>query len=327
MQFPLPKKALLGLLSDGQFHSGEELAQSLGLSRTGIWNLIHELEALGLKLSAVPGKGYRLSRPLELLKEESIRAFLSEAVLPLASRLELHDELDSTNSHLVRQAGAERVVCLAETQTAGRGRLGRTWLSPFGGSICMSVAWHFDDHRAIAGLSLGVGVAVIRALKQAGVAEVGLKWPNDILWQGCKLGGILLEVSGEVHGRHAVVIGIGLNFHVPTEHARTIDQAWTDLAQVTGGAIPSRNRLIAAILNELLPLLRDYSQAGLAPLLAEWRSYHCLHGKAVIVHQGERRIRGLVAGVTDTGLLVLDCEEGGQQEFASGDVRLRADVL
>jgi len=327
MQFPLPKKALLNLLSDGQFHSGEELARTLGLSRTAIWHLIHELETLGLELSAVPGKGYRLSRTLELLDEDLIRAFLSEAALPLAPRLEIHDELDSTNSHLARQAEGSPAVCLAETQTAGRGRLGRTWLSPFGGNILMSVSWHFDDHAAIVGLSLGVGVAVIRALKCSGVAEAGLKWPNDILWRGRKLGGILLEVSGEAHGRHAVVIGIGLNLHIPPKHGRNIDQAWTDLVQVSGAAVPSRNRLIASVLNELLPLLRDYAQAGLTALLDEWRAYHCLHGKPVIVHQGEHRIRGLVAGVTDAGLLVLDCEEGGRREFASGDVRLRADVL
>ena len=327
MQFPPSKKALLSLLGDAQFHSGEELARTLGLSRTAIWHSIHELETLGLGLSAVPGKGYRLGRPLELLDENRIHSLLSEAARPLMSRLEIHDELDSTNSHLVRQTGAGPAVCLAETQTAGRGRLGRTWLSPFGGNISMSVSWQFDDHAAIAGLSLGVGVAVIRALKENGVKEVGLKWPNDILWRGRKLGGILLEVSGEAHGRHAVVIGIGLNLHIPPEKGQSIDQAWTDLAQVAGTAMPSRNRLIASVLNELLPLLRDYAEGGLTALLDEWRAYHCLDGKPVIVHQGERCIRGLVAGVTDAGLLLLDCEAGGRREFASGDVRLRVDGL
>jgi BirA family biotin operon repressor/biotin-[acetyl-CoA-carboxylase] ligase len=327
MQFPRSKKALLGLLSDGHFHSGAELARTLGVSRTAIWRLIHELEALGLELSAVTGKGYRLSQTLELLSEESIVSFLSEPAQALASRLEIHDELDSTNSHLTRQAGAGGAVCLAEFQSAGRGRVGRIWLSPFGGNICLSVSWHFDDHAVISGLSLAVGVAVVRALGQAGVAGIGLKWPNDILWCGRKLGGILLEVSGEAHGRHAVVIGIGLNLYISPGGGQAIDQAWTDLTQITGGVLPSRNRLIALVLNELLPMLSDYGQVGLRALLDEWRSYHCLDGEPVTLHQGERRIRGRVAGVNDAGLLLLDCEDGERRQFASGDVRLRADVL
>jgi BirA family biotin operon repressor/biotin-[acetyl-CoA-carboxylase] ligase len=204
--------------------------------------------------------------------------------------------------------------------------LGRTWLSPFGGNICLSVLWHFDDHSVIAGLSLAVGVAVTRALIKAGVSGVGLKWPNDILWQGRKLGGILVEVSGEVHGRHAVIIGIGLNVYISPERGRIIDQAWVDLTQIAGNAPPSRNHLIALTLNELLPMLRDFGQSGLPAVLDEWRAYHCLDGQAVTLHQGARRISGRVAGVTDRGLLVLDCGDEGRREFASGDVRLRADV-
>jgi len=326
MQFPIPKKALLRLLADGRFHSGAELARDLGLSRTAIWNLIHELESLGLEICAVRGKGYRLNRPLELLCETSIRGYLSEPASALASSLEIHDELDSTNSHLARQAAAGAAVCLAEVQSAGRGRVGRIWLSPLGGNIYLSVLWHFDDHSAFAGLSLAVGVAVIRALRQAGVDGANLKWPNDILWHARKLGGILLEASGEAHGRHAIMIGIGLNLYMPPGRGQGIDQAWTDLAQIMGGAIPPRNRLIALLLNELLPMLRDYGQTGLRAFLDEWRAYHCFDGQLVTLQQGTHRISGRVAGVTETGLLVLECEEGGRREFASGDMRLRADV-
>lgn len=326
MQFAEAKKALLAILGDGQFHSGTELARTLRLSRTAVWESIHELEALGLEVSAVPGKGYRLERTLELLSEASIRAFLSRSVQGLTFHLEIHDQLDSTSTHLAKKPAAGPTVCLAEAQTHGRGRLGRTWLSPFGGNICLSVLWHFDDHSAIAGLSLAVGVAVTRALIKAGVSGVGLKWPNDILWQGRKLGGILVEVSGEVHGRHAVIIGIGLNVYIPPGRGRIIDQAWVDLTQIAGNPPPSRNHLIALTLNELLPMLRDFGQSGLPAVLDEWRAYHCLDGQAVTLHQGERRISGRVAGVTDRGLLVLDCGDEGRREFASGDVRLRADV-
>lgn len=328
MQLPASSKALLDLLSDGGFHSGTELARRLGLSRTSIWGLIHELERLGLEVNAVPGRGYRLGRPLELLDEAMIRSALSEASLAALARLEVHDQLDSTNTHLMNQiaAGAPGgTVCLAEYQSAGRGRVGRQWRSPFAGNIGLSLLWRFDEQAAVAGLSLAVGVAVIRALRRLGLEGVGLKWPNDLLWQGSKLGGILLEVSGEVHGGCAVVIGIGLNVHIPSAAAKAIDQVWTDLNRISGDSPPSRNRLVAALIDELLSLLADYPEQGLRTHIEEWRQWHCMNGRRVSLQIGDRSIRGSVAGISDQGLLVLDCDEGGLREFASGDMRLRLD--
>lgn len=320
------RKTLLRSLSDHRFHSGTELAGILGVSRTAVWKHVRELEALGLEVTALPGKGYRLLSPLELLDEAAIRANLNPEAAALIASLELHDEIDSTNSHLMRTAarGARPgTVCLAETQTAGRGRIGRDWVSPFGANVYLSLLWRFEEPSRVAGLSLAVGVAVIRALAALGLGEVGLKWPNDLLWGERKLGGILLEVAGEAHGPCAVVIGLGLNRYLPAAAARSIDQSWGDLHQLAGSAVPPRNRLIAGVLSELLPLLDDYARRGLAPYLPEWRRFHTLRGREAVIHQGDSRIPGRIEDVTDEGLLVLRTEDGGLRRFASGDVRLR----
>jgi BirA family biotin operon repressor/biotin-[acetyl-CoA-carboxylase] ligase len=319
-------KTLLRRLSDHRFHSGTELAELLGVSRTAVWKRIRELEALGLEVSALPGKGYRLLSPLELLDEAAIRESLNPEASMLLASLELHDEIDSTNSHLMRAAAAGAptgTVCLAETQTAGRGRVGRDWISPFGANIYLSVLWRFEDPSRVAGLSLAVGVAVVRALAAMGLREVGLKWPNDLLWGESKLGGILLEVAGEAHGPCRVAIGVGLNRYISSSLGRTIDQAWTDLVRVAEGAVPPRNGLAAGLLNELLPMLGDYEDQGLAPYLPEWRRFHRLQGREAVIHQGEASIRGRIEDVTAEGLLVLQCEDGSRRRFASGDVRLR----
>lgn len=319
-------KALLRLLADRRFHSGTELASALGIGRTAVWKHVRELKALGIEISALPGRGYRVLSPLEFLDEAAIRAGLDSEAAALLSRLELHGEIDSTNAHLMRSVadGAPTgTVCLAEAQTAGRGRLGRNWLSPFGANIYLSVLWRFEDPSRAAGLSLAAGVAVVRALAARGIREVGLKWPNDILFGERKLGGILLEVTGEAHGQCAVVIGLGLNRSIPPGLGRSIDQAWTDLAHVAGAEIPPRNDLIAAILGELLPLLESYAERGLPPYLPEWRRFHRLQGREATIYQGEARIGGRIVDVTAEGLLILQCADGKLRRFASGDVRLR----
>ena len=328
MQFPIHCKTLLSLLADGHFHSGTGLARSLGLSRSAVWGMIHDLQARGLAFSAVPGKGYRLAKPLELLDGDTILASLSETARQRILGLEIHDELDSTNTFLMSQAASGRpsgTVCLAESQTAGRGRIGRAWQSPYGGAICLSLLWRFEEHGSVAGLSLAVGVAIHRALRRAGIKGIGLKWPNDLLCEDRKLGGILLEVVGEAHGRCAVVVGIGLNVQLPSGPAKAIDQAWTDLSQIIGGKPPSRNQLVAYLLEELLDLLAHYPTRGLSAYLDEWRQWHCMGGRKAVLHVGDKTIEGVVAGVSEAGLLLLDCGEAGLKEFASGDVRLRAD--
>jgi BirA family biotin operon repressor/biotin-[acetyl-CoA-carboxylase] ligase len=328
MRLTAHHKTLLRRLSDGGFHSGPDLALALGLSRTAVWNKLRELQDLGLEVNAVSGKGYCLAQPLELLDAARIIAELSVTAKGRLAGLEIHDQLDSTNTYLMGKAASGAPggnVCLAESQAAGRGRLGRIWQSPFGGSICLSVLGRFADHAAVAGLSLAVGVAIIRSLRRAGIEDAGLKWPNDILWQDRKLGGILLEASGEAHGHCAVVIGIGLNVQIPPASAQAIDQAWVDLSQIRAGPPPSRNWLSALLLEELLQLLDEYPERGLQAYLPEWRQWHCFAGRDVVLQAGGKTVAGRVAGVDDQGLLRLDCAEDGIKAFASGDVRLRLD--
>ncbi|MBS1213523.1 MAG: biotin--[acetyl-CoA-carboxylase] ligase [Proteobacteria bacterium] len=328
MQLTTSQRALVGRLADGQFHSGAGLARELAVSRTSVWALVHDLAGLGLDVKALPGKGYRLVRPLELLDRELILSELDERARADLSILELHDCIDSTSTRLgalAREDAPNGSVCIAEVQTCGRGRVGRVWFSPFAGNICFSMLWYFSEPSAVEGLSLAVGVATMRVLRRFGITDAGLKWPNDILWRDRKLGGILLEVSGEAHGRRAVVIGVGLNMYIPPQAAREIDQSWTDLWEMTGGAPPSRNRLVAGMLNELFALLEEYPKAGLRAYLDEWNEYHCMRGRAVVLHQGDRSVRGRVVGVNAHGLLILQVNGGEERAFASGDVRVRLD--
>ena len=201
--------------------------------------------------------------------------------------------------------------------------MGREWVSPFGSNIYLSVLWRFDEPSQLAGLSLAVGVAVIRSLQAMGCCGASLKWPNDILWGQAKLGGILIEVTGEAHGPCAVVIGLGLNRYVPATAAGGIDQPWTDLGRATGRSPPSRNDLVASLLGELLPMLNQYAQQGLAPYLPEWRKAHAHQGQMATLHLGTSTVEGRIVDIADDGLLIIECDDGRQRSFASGDVRLR----
>jgi BirA family biotin operon repressor/biotin-[acetyl-CoA-carboxylase] ligase len=264
--------------------------------------------------------------PVELVDEAGIRAALNSNSRPLLAEFLVYDRIDSTNSHLLREAArySSGTVCLAESQFAGRGRIGRRWVSPFGANVYLSVLWRFSDMASTSGLSLAVGVAAARALGLLGLKDVSLKWPNDVLWRGRKLGGILLDIAGEAYGQCTVVVGLGVNRFLPASAASGIDQGWTDLAEALGGPLPSKNQVIVALLNELVPLLDCYAARGLGPVLAEWKRLHCLHGRMVTVTQGKRVTSGKVVDVTAEGLLVLETVAGEMHSFASGDLRLRA---
>lgn len=319
------QKKILTLLADGEFHSGTLLAETLGISRAAVWKHTKQLsEQLDLTITAVSGKGYRLDNALELLAVEKIEAALNKQSKALISGLEIHDQIDSTNRYLVEQARQQATsgwVCFAEQQTAGKGRRGREWVSPFGSNIYLSIGWQFPQggYAAIAGLSLAVGVTVIRALREQHVDEVGLKWPNDILCQGKKLGGILIEVTGESDGPCSAVIGIGLNLFLPESKAHTITQAWTDITQITGQRA-ARNALAGSLLNHLLPVLAGFETVGIKAYLDEWRRYDCLKGLPATLFIAQQAITGIVEGVNDDGLLLLKRDNGTVQAFASGEV-------
>lgn len=320
------QKKMLGLLADGEFHSGTVLAELLGVSRAAVCKQIKQLaESLDLTIAAVSGKGYRLDKPLELLTQEKMTAELSEQSRALINVLEIHEQIDSTNRYLVEQTRNHATsgwVCFAESQTAGKGRRGREWVSPFGSNIYLSIAWQFPQGgaAALAGLSLAVGVAVIRALKELQIDDVGLKWPNDIYHQGKKLGGILIEISGESDGICNAVIGVGLNVFLAESKAQSITQAWTDISQIIGQDSLSRNVLAGRLLNHLLPVIAEFEGQGIQAYLDEWRGYDCLKGLSATLFVGQQSIEGTVMGVNEQGLLLLKRDDGTIQAFASGEV-------
>jgi BirA family biotin operon repressor/biotin-[acetyl-CoA-carboxylase] ligase len=325
------QKRILTLLADGEFHSGTELADMLGISRSAIWKQLSGLAELGLQHSAVSGKGYRLDNALELLDASKINEVINDQASALISSLEIHDQIDSTNRYLVERSqnnAPSGSVCFAEHQTAGKGRRGRQWVSPYGSNIYLSILWRFQQGpAAISGLSLAIGVAVIRALKQHQINDVGLKWPNDIYSQGKKLGGILVEVSGETDGPCNAVIGLGLNLFLPETQAEGITQAWTDLTKITGQSRLSRNQLAGILLNHLLPVIAEYENVGVQAYLDEWRSYDCLSGKSATLFIGQQQFDGIVQGIDDSGMLLIKRPDGNVQTFASGEVSFSGSAL
>jgi BirA family biotin operon repressor/biotin-[acetyl-CoA-carboxylase] ligase len=322
------QKKILTLLANGQFHSGTELAEIVGISRSAICKQVKNLTQLGLGVNAISGKGYRLECALQLLSKTSIDENLSSFSRSLISELEIHDCINSTNNYLLDKAhlsNAHGLVCFAESQTAGKGRRGREWVSPYGSNIYLSILWNYQNGpAAISGLSLAVGVAVVRALHECGIENIGLKWPNDIFWQEKKLAGILIEVSGETNGPCSAVIGLGLNIYLPENKAKTIDQDWVDLHHIFTDNTPIiRNELAAALLNQLMPTIANFENDTLDKYLVEWRDNDCMKGKEVELYMGQQVFSGVVEGINNSGLLMLTNAQGEIKTFASGEVSFR----
>lgn len=332
-RIPFP---LLRLLADGRFHSGQLLAQQFGCTRGAVWYRIHGVEALGLRVFKVRGRGYRLAEPLDLLDGVELKRRLAERAPALT--LELLDECESTNSYLMQRFGASpsgRVVA-CEHQSAGRGRRGNRWTSGVGASLTFSVAWRFSGGTAaLAGLSLAVAVAVAEALESSGYAGIALKWPNDLLHEGRKFGGILIEVSGDPQGATGAVIGIGLNVRLPAALAGEIDRPVTDLAALPkplgagagdaapAGTAPSRTELLALILEHLALALARYEREGFAAFRDAWLSRHAHRGRQVaIVQDGRTLTEGEALGVAGDGALLLRSVRG-VEHIHSGEVSLR----
>jgi BirA family biotin operon repressor/biotin-[acetyl-CoA-carboxylase] ligase len=316
--------ALLKSLADGDFHSGEEMARNLGLTRTSVHNALQEIAQFGLKLHSVRGRGYQLAQPLYWLQADKIAKDLGEAREFLS--VEIADHAQSSNAVLLERArkGAPSGSVLAvEWQSAGRGRLGRRWHSGLGDALTFSLLWRFDKGLgALSGLSLAVGVAMVRALRELGVNEAGLKWPNDVLLPSGKLAGILLEAQGDMLGPSAVVIGVGMNLALPAAARKQIEQPVSDLA-ACGVSLEERNRVLAMLLRHLVWVLQAFAMYGFAPLREEWKSYHRLQHCASLVHMPDgSHIEGVVLGVDDEGALRMRTQQG-EQIFHAGEVSLR----
>ena len=311
--------AVLRILADGEFHSGEDLAHKLNVSRATIWNALKGADEAGLTLYKIRGRGYRLAEPLEWLDRTKIATALGAQ----ADRfnLELIDCADSTNSLLMQQAAqgaAHGSVMAAELQTHGRGRRGRSWHSNLGGALTFSLLWRFNQGVGfLSGLSLVVGVALLRALNSLGVDGMALKWPNDVLHHNCKLAGILIEVQGDVLGPSSAVIGIGLNLKLSEQTRNLIGQPATDLYSITG-IMPERNLALGCTLGHMAQVLDIFAARGFGGLRAEWVEHHVYHNKNVrIMLPDNAAEEGMVTGVDDGGALLLKTR-GGERRYSTG---------
>jgi len=317
-------KALLATLSGGKFHSDEQLIVSLGITDEELGALVIELEQLGIVVKSDGHRGCQLEQEIGLLSKGAIGDSLTAESAALITELAVLDITDSTNVQAMAaaQKGKTGFVCTAELQTAGRGRRGRAWASPYGSNIYLSVAWEFDGGAsALEGLSLAVGVAVADALAVAGVEGVELKWPNDVLHCRRKLAGILVEVTGSMEGPCYVVVGIGLNVNMPVSAVAAIDQPWIDLRSIVGAQV-ERNHLLGLLLNELMPLLQGYESGGFSVYRDRWQALDAFAGQPVNIMYGQQRVAGTAMGVDDSGAIVLQTE-GGVREFNGGEVSLR----
>ncbi|RKQ95917.1 BirA family biotin operon repressor/biotin-[acetyl-CoA-carboxylase] ligase [Kushneria sinocarnis] len=319
---------LVRVLSDGQFHSGEQLGEMFGVSRTAIWKQLQKLEALGITIEAVRGRGYRVARPMELLDGGRIVADLPRDARQQLSRLFVESQLESTNTFLLErfaQGAGHAEVCVAEVQTAGRGRRGRSWHGSWGAGIHFSLGWCFESGvAAIEGLSLAIGVSMAELLQTFGV-DILLKWPNDLLVEHHgeihKLGGILTEVRGDMEGPCEVVIGIGLNVAFGEADRQRLEQSAAGLHELVPGL--SRNALISSMIDELMALLPRFERQGFGAWQADWNARHYYTNRAVVLQQGSRYWEGIAQGVNEQGNLAVRIDDR-EVIFSGGEISLRA---
>jgi BirA family biotin operon repressor/biotin-[acetyl-CoA-carboxylase] ligase len=312
-------------LSDGAFHSGQQLAHEFQLSRSSVFNVLNQAEAMGLKLHAVRGRGYRIPGSVEWLADDAVATHLGEHS-PFHVRI--LDSVDSTNNALMAAASegaADGTVFCAEHQHAGKGRRGRQWHAVLGGSLTFSVLWRFDSGlQSMAGLSLAAGLAVARALNRHSPHRVRLKWPNDVLVDYRKLAGILVEVQGDMNGPAFAVVGIGLNVRLNDAQRESVDQAVVDLAEM--GVTIGRNQLLVDCLQELHAIVTAFRQQGFDALRAEWLMRDAYAGRAVALLLPDGRcVPGTAVGVDPSGAFLLRDQHGATHAYSGGEISLRLD--
>lgn len=310
---------LVKILSDGEFHSGEQIGAELGMSRAAINKYMQTLRDWGLDVFTVPGKGYSLPAPIQLLDEQSIKQRLTEGrvtVLPV---------IDSTNQYLMErleqlQSGD---ACVAEYQQAGRGRRGRQWFSPFGANLYLSMFWRLEQGPAAAiGLSLVIGIVMAEVLHKLGAEGVKVKWPNDLYLNDRKLAGILVELTGKTGDAANVVIGAGINLSMREPDSNVVNQQWANLAD--SGIAIDRNELVPCLLSTLRESLIQFEQQGLAPFVSRWRKLDNFIDRPVKLLIGEQQIHGIARGIDKQGALLLD-QDGVLKPFIGGEISLRPD--
>ncbi len=306
---------IIRVLSKGGFYSGQAIADTLDVSRAYVWKLIQQLQELGLGIESVTGRGYCLQFPVELLDEESLKQSLA------LNELDVRLITDSTNEALKGEGFGHNKLVVAEYQSAGRGRRGRQWVSPLASNLYWSLGWKTQlPVQQLGGLSLVVGLATVSALSQLGVKDVEVKWPNDIRYQGRKLGGILVELSGDMVGGLNVIIGVGLNVYMASVAADSIDQDWINLQELHPNI--SRQAVLINVIKQLQAHLEQFSSEGFESFKNDWSRVDECFNKKVSILQGDDVVNGVGAGVDTNGAFLLQTGKGIKPVYA-GEVSLR----
>ncbi|CAH0307509.1 bifunctional biotin--[acetyl-CoA-carboxylase] ligase/biotin operon repressor BirA [Erwinia aphidicola] len=308
---------LIGILADGEFHSGEQLGEQLGMSRAAINKHIQTLKEWGIDVFTVTGKGYSLPAAMQLLNEQAINARLDNG------RLAVIPVIDSTNQYLLDRMDTLQSgdACVAEYQQAGRGRRGRQWFSPFGSNLYLSMYWRLEQGPAAAmGLSLVIGIVLAEALQEQGAPDIRVKWPNDIYLDDRKLAGILVELTGKTGDAAQIVIGAGINLAMRAPAADVINQGWINLQEA--GVSVDRNALSALIVNKMRTALVEFEQEGLAPFIERWARLDNFINRPVKLLIGDREIFGIARGIDQQGGLILE-QDGVRKSWVGGEISLR----
>ncbi|HAT1685343.1 TPA: bifunctional biotin--[acetyl-CoA-carboxylase] ligase/biotin operon repressor BirA [Klebsiella oxytoca] len=309
---------LISILADAEFHSGEQLGERLGMSRAAINKHIQTLRDWGIDVFTVPGKGYSLPEPIQLLDEEQIARQIEHGrvtVLPV---------IDSTNQYLMDRLGELQSgdACVAEYQQAGRGRRGRKWFSPFGSNLYLSMYWRLEQGPAAAsGLSLVIGIVIAEVLQSLGADKVRVKWPNDLYLQDRKLSGILVELTGKTGDAAHIVSGAGINLMMRRVESDVVNQGWISLQEA--GMTIDRNTLAACLIKELRAGFKLFENEGLAPYLTRWEKLDNFINRPVKLIIGDKEVVGISRGIDAQGALLLE-QDGVIKPWIGGEISLRS---
>lgn len=317
---------VLEMLSSGNLISGEIIGKMLGVSRMTVSKSIKGLCEKGLDISSVPGRGYQLKSPVQLLDKNAIHSALDKNAAE-TNQIEILHEISSTSDYLLElshDGDINRRICLAESQHSGRGRRQREWHATPYRNIILSMGWCFDEGMSgLSGLGIAAGITIVRTLHEAGFdRDIGLKWPNDIVWNDNKLGGLLIDVRGEHDGPCLAVLGFGLNLSLSAAELQAIDQPCASLEQITNKSV-DRNALVADLVSALTELFEGYVASDFEDFQQLWPGYDRLHGREVKVTRGEMSFSGVAMGIDRLGALMLDEGKKPYSSFLSGEVSLR----
>ncbi len=321
-QFAYNLKRLIQVLGDGNYHSGISLGKELNITRSAVWKFVNQLKNYDIQIDSSGAYGYRLQQPLKLLDAVTIKKYIQQKPCDII----IFDSISSTNDYLKTclDSKTNPQIFLAEQQTAGRGRFGRNWYSPFGQNIYLSCLWHFDkDISELSSLSLMVSLAIIKTLVDYGInTSLKIKWPNDILYDHQKLAGTLIEMVAESHASSQAIVGIGLNVNMFFDVNDKINQNWTSIAKILGN-YQDRNVLTGMLLNNLFNYLSEFNNKGFTEFLSEWQKYDYLIGKQIKLINNKKIIIGVALGINKRGCLVLKHDDDNKViEYSSGDTTL-----